>query len=254
MDYNSFLPMLKRVAVKAGEEILEVYYNEELKVLQKEDNSPVTQADLRAHNVIVEELRQTEIPILSEEGQVIPYNNRKNWTHLWIVDPLDGTKEFIKRNDEFTVNIALIKEGKPILGVVYVPVSRVLYYGGPNIGAYKKENGQSPIPLKLNPNASGPTRIAVSRSHINKKTKAYIAKYPNAISIPVGSSLKFMLLAENKIDIYPRFSPCMEWDSAAAHAVLRGLDIEVISLEDQQPLHYNKKNLYNPYFIVKHNE
>lgn len=252
IDYSQLVSLLKETALKAGAEIMKIYNSEDFDIDYKDDNSPITRADIAAHKVIAQELKSTPYPVLSEEGKSIPYEVRKNWKTLWIVDPIDGTKEFIKRNGEFTVNIALVHQNKPILGVIYAPVLKKLYYGGLEVGSFLEENGQKPIKLENDKKLQSPIRVAVSRSHLNKKTQEFLQSLVEEIeTVRVGSSLKFMLLAENKVDIYPRFSPCMEWDSAAAHAILRGLNIEVLSTQDEQPLSYNKKNLYNPYFLVR---
>lgn len=251
-DYASLLPLLKETALAAGERILQIYHSNNFDIETKSDDTPVTRADFAAHEIIFKNLKNTDFPILSEEGKSIPYRERKNWETLWIVDPIDGTKEFIKKNDEFTVNIALVHQNKPVLGVVYAPALGKLYYGGVAIGAYLKKENQSPEKLEILDQVSAPIKIATSRSHLNQKTKDFIESFKvETKTIPVGSSLKFMLLAENKIDIYPRFGPCMEWDTAAAHAILRGMEIEVNSMENQKPLCYNKESLYNPQFIVK---
>src|SRR5690625_677977 len=254
-NYSSLLLLLKETALEAGEKILEIYNSNNFEIETKSDATPVTRADLAAHEVIFENLKNTDFPILSEEGKTIPYQERKNWETLWVVDPIDGTKEFIKKNDEFTVNIALIRQNQPVLGVVYAPALEKLYFGGVPIGAYLHTQNQSPQRLEIIERVAAPIRIATSRSHLNKKTKEFIESFEEETrTIAVGSSLKFMLLAENKIDLYPRFGPCMEWDTAAAHAVLKGLNVEIISMEDQRPLRYNKEDLYNPHFIVEKTE
>src|SRR5690625_1288446 len=254
-DYSTFLPLLKKTAFQAGEKILQIYHSEDFNIEKKEDESPITRADIIAHQIIFDNLKTTPFPILSEEGREIPFEERKNWETLWVVDPIDGTKEFIKKNDEFTVNIALIHQNQPVLGVVYAPALEKLYFGGVPLGAYLQKQNQSPQRLEIIERVAAPIRIATSRSHLNKKTKEFIESFEEETrTIAVGSSLKFMLLAENKIDLYPRFGPCMEWDTAAAHAVLKGLNVEIISMEDQRPLRYNKEDLYNPHFIVEKTE
>ncbi|MDT0294661.1 3'(2'),5'-bisphosphate nucleotidase CysQ [Mesonia ostreae] len=251
MEIKQFVPLIIDAARDAGIKILEVYNSEDFGVEEKGDHSPLTKADQWAHQTIVEKLKESGLPILSEEGAKIPYGERKGWEYFWMVDPLDGTKEFIKKNGEFTVNIALIYKQKPILGVVYAPVLDQLYYGGEGIGAFKSENMDPQVELKLIKHDKGPTRIVASRSHLNEETKEYIAQFKEAETVSMGSSLKFMLIADSDADIYPRFAPTMEWDTAAAHAVLRGLDVEVINMEDDLPLRYNKENLLNPYFKVE---
>jgi len=251
MEIKKYIPLIIDAARDAGIKILEVYNSEDFGVEEKGDHSPLTKADQLAHETIVEKLKETELPILSEEGAKIPYEERKEWEYFWMVDPLDGTKEFIKKNGEFTVNIALIHNQKPILGVVYAPVLDKLYFGGEGIGAFKSENMDPQVELKIIENENGAKRIVASRSHLNEETKKYIEQYKDAETVSMGSSLKFMLIADSEADIYPRFAPTMEWDTAAANAVLRGLNIEVINMEDNKPLRYNKENLLNPNFLVK---
>ncbi|MEQ9208852.1 MAG: 3'(2'),5'-bisphosphate nucleotidase CysQ, partial [Pseudomonadales bacterium] len=207
--------------------------------------------------------------ILSEEGKDIPYEERKNWKRFWMVDPLDGTKEFIKRNDEFTVNIALIENQQPILGVLAVPVTGVVYYAAKGLGAFKKVDGhQSPVtgnshqlatgnrlPAEAKAKAGQPvTKVVASRSHMNDETKDFIEKLGNTEVVSAGSSLKFMLIADGKADIYPRFGPTMEWDTAAAHGILLELGYSVHKTDSSDELTYNKPNLLNPYFIAGSNQ
>jgi 3'(2'), 5'-bisphosphate nucleotidase len=248
-EIPAFAGILKKAALEAGNAILEIYNSDSFDETAKDDNSPLTKADTAAHKIIVRHLKETGLPILSEEGRDIPYGERKNWEYFWMVDPLDGTKEFIKKNGEFTVNIALIHNGKPILGVVYAPVLDKMYSGGEGMGAFLSVN-ESEEELKPGKNGSEVVRVVASRSHLNEDTANYIAQFDQAETVSMGSSLKFMLIAENKADVYPRFAPTMEWDTAAAHAVLKGLDIEVMNNEDGKPLRYNKENLLNPYFLV----
>jgi 3'(2'), 5'-bisphosphate nucleotidase len=250
-DLKQYVTLIIDASRDAGIEILEIYNKDVIDVEEKENHTPLTKADTNAHQIIKERLKETEIPVLSEEGAKIPYSDRKNWETFWMVDPLDGTKEFIKKNGEFTVNIALIHKNKPILGALYAPVLDELYFGGPEIGAFNAENMDPQHKMELIKNESGKTIIVASRSHLNDETKAFIDQYDNAEIVSMGSSLKFMLVADSQADIYPRFAPTMEWDTAAAHAILRGLDLEVMSMEDDKPLRYNKEDLHNPHFIVK---
>ncbi|PZD79114.1 3'(2'),5'-bisphosphate nucleotidase CysQ [Mesonia sp. K7] len=250
MNTEKYIQLIIKAAHQAGEKILEVYHSADFGVETKGDDSPLTKADQMAHEAIMSYLSQTEFPILSEEGKNIAYAERKNWEYFWMVDPLDGTKEFIKKNGEFTVNIALIHHSKPVLGVVYAPVLGKTYVGGTDISSFMINETGEKSTLKLSENTSN-KRIVASRSHLNDETKNFIDQYPNAEIVSMGSSLKFMLIAEGKADIYPRFAPTMEWDTAAAHAVLRGLNVEVINQEDKLPLRYNKENLLNPYFLVE---
>lgn len=249
MNPEKYVQLIIEAAHKAGEKILEVYNSADFGVETKGDESPLTKADKMAHDAIMAYLSKTEIPVLSEEGKDIVYAERKNWDYFWMVDPLDGTKEFIKKNGEFTVNIALIHKERPVLGVVYAPVLNKTYVGGENINSFMLDEHQQNTSLQLE-KKEGNKRIVASRSHLNDDTKNFIEQFPNAETLSMGSSLKFMLIAEGRADIYPRFAPTMEWDTAAAHAVLRGLDIEVINHDDGFPLRYNKENLLNPYFLV----
>ncbi len=243
------------LAKRAGDEILE-FYNKEIEVSQKEDSSPLTKADMAAHHVIVDGLKELtpEIPIISEESGVPDYSVRKSWNKLWLVDPLDGTKEFIKKNGEFTVNIALIENGKPTLGVVYVPVKGITYYGEKESGSFKQLKDNSFIKLETPEfKKTGRARIVVSRSHGDGTTVEKLERIGITVieEVPSGSSIKFCLVAEGKADIYPRLGPTMEWDTAAADAVYR---YSTASGEKYSPLIYNKENLLNPYFVIGSNE
>jgi 3'(2'), 5'-bisphosphate nucleotidase len=239
-------------AESANIEILEVYRSNDFQAEAKGDNSPLTLADKKAHHIISEILAPTNLPVLSEEGKSIPYSERRDWEYFWMVDPLDGTKEFLKRNDEFTVNIALIYKGVPIFGVVSVPVSGDTYYGSKDGGAFLKRNSVI-IPLKKRPSidlsASG-LRVVASRSHMSEETQSFVDKLKDPVLVSKGSSLKFALLAEGKADIYPRFGPTMEWDTAAAHAIVNAVGLKVIGAGTTEELVYNKENLLNPFFLV----
>ncbi|MBM78566.1 MAG: 3'(2'),5'-bisphosphate nucleotidase [Crocinitomicaceae bacterium] len=234
-----------------GEEIMKIYA-QEFEVFNKEDNSPLTIADQNANKVIEKLLKETNIPILSEEGKHADYNERKNWKQLWIVDPLDGTKEFVKRNGEFTVNIALVENGVPIMGVIYVPVKNWLYYGYSN-GAFKTVDGKTEeLPIKT-------TRTSMvvvgSRSHPSVETAQYFdelkKKHGQIEIVSMGSSLKICLVAEGKADIYPRFAPTMEWDTAAGHAIVNYAGKTLLDVGTSQEMIYNRKQLRNNWFIVK---
>ena len=254
---ESLLAVAKEAALSAGKEILAIYNTDDFDVDFKSDESPLTKADKKGHEVIVSFLEKTNLPILSEEGTSIPFAERKNWKQYWCVDPLDGTKEFIKRNGEFTVNIALIENGVPILGVVYVPVLGKLFYGLKDQGAWLEMDAtKSTLDLKTTPSdlaevkKQDALRIVASRSHLSKETQDFIDELSNPSTVSMGSSLKFLVLAEGKADIYPRFAPTMEWDTAAAHGVLLGLGYQVFQHPHMQPLVYNKENLLNPHFIA----
>ncbi|MDN3510703.1 MAG: 3'(2'),5'-bisphosphate nucleotidase CysQ [Candidatus Jettenia sp.] len=274
-------------AKEAGDAILEVY-NSNFSVEKKEDNSPLTIADKRSHEIIAKHVSQLTNQkayitghILSEEGKDIPYEERKNWEYFWLIDPLDGTKEFIKRNGEFTVNIALIHNGKPVLGIIYAPVLKVFYFAAEDIGAYKlsdyddvahgqkinianresieilkKISQKLPI-IKGSPsftNNTLPITIVASRSHLSKETEDYIhavkQEYGEMELVTIGSSLKFCLIAEGKANIYPRFGPTMEWDTAAGQAIVEGAGGKVMEFQTDMSLNYNKESLVNPWFIV----
>lgn len=256
-----------KASIDAGKAILEVYRSDNFEVELKSDNSPLTLADRKAHNIIVDYLEKTNIPILSEEGRDIPYEERKNWNQFWLVDPLDGTKEFVKRNGEFTVNIALIENGKPVMGVIYVPVTDVLYFGSIEDGAYRIEKAssftteaeilQSARTLPID-RSDGTFKVVASRSHMSKETEDYVEKlrqkYENLEIVSKGSSLKLCLVAEGNADIYPRFGLTSEWDTGAGHAIVLASGGKVVLADDEsKELMYNKENILNPYFIVKGN-
>ncbi len=248
-ELSELLGIAKEASLRAGDKILEIYNSDDFSIELKGDNSPLTRADKAAHEVIMSFLEPTEIPVLSEEGRDIPYEERKNWEYLWVVDPLDGTKEFIKRNGEFTVNIALVHNGSPVLGVVYAPVLDKLYAGVDGLGG-TLTIGDSISELQnreaLDLSRPG-LRVVASRSHLNDDTQAFLDQLISPEIVSMGSSLKFMVIAEGLADVYPRFAPTMEWDTAAAHAVLRAIGGKVVR-QDGTSLEYNKGNLLNPYF------
>ena len=251
-----------KAALNAGVEILKVY-DTDFNVEIKGDDSPLTLADKKANDVINSYLLPTKIPIISEENKQLPYAERKNWSQCWIVDPLDGTKEFIKRNGEFTVNIALVEMGTPILGVIYVPVTKTLYFTADQNTSkkivldtidispeeiYKQASTISPKPI------NGLVQIVGSRSHLNEDTEKFIAEVEkdNKVEIvSMGSSLKFCMVAEGLAHMYPRYAPTMEWDTAAGHAICNAAGVEVIDRTTNAPMQYNKENLLNNHFLVK---
>ena len=236
---------------QAGSAIMEVYKTDfDIKI--KDDNSPVTAADTKANAIVSEGLKEInpEIPILSEEGRDIPFEERSKWETFWLVDPLDGTKEFIKKNDEFTVNIALLKKNQPVFGVVYAPALDILYWGCQDKGAFKSIGGNSHKPVAVNSQLSDPVQIAGSRSHPSIKMNAFTSQFKKYDLHPMGSSLKICTVSDGTVHFYPRLGPTMEWDTAAAHAVLRGADGEIIKYGTYEPLEYNKRNLLNPEFIA----
>ncbi len=252
--YSKELDTAIEAAILAGNKIMEVYNSsKEIDFEKKSDDSPLTIADRKSHNTIMEILNKTNINIISEESKGVEYNDRKNWEVYWLVDPLDGTKEFIKKNGEFTVNIALIKNNKPLLGIVFCPTINTLYYNDEENNVFKKINGEVTQLNKrnsVNENEEG-LRVVVSRSHMSEETSEYVSKLLNPKLISCGSSLKFLYIADDKADIYPRFGPTMEWDTGAAHSILNALGIQVVNLETGRELTYNKENLLNPHFIIK---
>ena len=259
---KAYLQTAIRAAIDGGKAIMKVYATD-FDVEIKGDNSPLTIADQNANAVINTYLLKTDIPIISEENKQTNYSERKNWDRCWIVDPLDGTKEFIKRNGEFTVNIALVKDGNPFLGVIYVPVSKTLYFTAEDgTTSYKLvlEDEDASVAYIFN-NASvitpasptEPVKVVGSRSHLNDDTRNFISEIEKKKKVEIvskGSSLKFCLVAEGNAHVYPRFAPTMEWDTAAGHAICTAAGVQVIDQNTQQPLQYNKENLLNPYFLV----
>jgi 3'(2'), 5'-bisphosphate nucleotidase len=272
IQYDKLILTTILAARRAGEAILEVY-NSDFTVEHKDDKSPLTLADKRSHEIIEKVLEQTvtvnnsTVPILSEEGKETPYDEREKWEYFWLVDPLDGTKEFVKRNGEFTVNIALIHKHKPVLGIIYIPVKDVFYFAAINVGTYKLENSgiltddlsieelidkSQRLPLVSN-NKTTLTVIG-SRSHTSEEFTEFVRrlneKHENVEFISSGSSLKLCLVAEGKADVYPRFGPTMEWDTAAGQAIVEQTKGTVMEAGTNEPLTYNKNNLLNPFFIA----
>jgi len=263
MEINRNLALAIEASLKAGSVIMDVY-DTAFGVELKDDKSPLTEADRRSNDVINTYLKKTPFPIISEENKQIDYNERKFWNTCWIVDPVDGTKEFIKRNGEFTVNIALVKKGHPILGVIYVPATKALYFSEVSSQkAYKANLSSHDTSLEkikqcsigLKPKTrTDHLQVVGSRSHMSQETLDFIedlkqdGKEVGIVS--KGSSLKFCLVAEGQADVYPRFAPTMEWDTAAGQAICNAVGINVISKETNGSLQYNKENLLNPWFIV----
>ena len=251
LDYNKLCNSILSISKKAGKEILKIYDTEDLGVTYKDDRTPLTLAD-KASNTVIEKSLKTltpNIPILSEEGENTDYRERKKWDMFWLIDPLDGTKEFIKRNGEFTVNIALICDGKPILGVVYAPVLDTTWYGIINKGSYKVLNNESPVKINvIKPDNT--IKVVTSRSHANNpKLAKFLNDYPNHELVKMGSSIKICLVADGTAHMYPRLGPTMEWDTAAAHAVVKYAGGNIYDLNNNE-LIYNKSNLLNPEFLV----
>jgi len=255
------LNAVNEIAIAAGSEILDVYNSEQaIEVSTKQDDSPLTDADRRAHLLIVDRLSSLtpNIPLLSEESNAIDYSLRKSWQRYWLIDPLDGTKEFINRNGEFTVNIALIENGQSVAGVVHVPVTGISYFGGIGIGAWKQNINQLDNEVQLIVSQAmqenSGVRIVASRRHLGEQLDALVEKLENhfgkATLLSMGSSLKMCLLAEGSADIYPRMAPTCEWDTAAAHGILCAAGGEIVDLQFR-PLRYNSKpELLNPFFIA----
>jgi 3'(2'), 5'-bisphosphate nucleotidase len=253
MSYHpqDLIEPVREIARQAGRRILDIY-DSGYTVKQKDDQSPLTDADLAAHQTIVEGLAKLtpEWPILSEESSNIPFSERSGWSQYWLVDPLDGTREFISRNGEFTVNIALIQGHEAVLGVVHVPVQDTDYYGEISLGAFVQRPGQTPQSIHVRAFTSGPVRVVGSRSHRGNSLDTYLANLGEHELVSMGSSLKICLVAEGQADVYPRLGPTSEWDTAAAHAVVTSAGGQVVNL-DGDPLRYNTKDAYlNPFFIV----
>ncbi|WP_438964237.1 3'(2'),5'-bisphosphate nucleotidase CysQ [Winogradskyella sp.] len=252
-----------KASLSAGNAIMEVY-NSVIEVEFKDDKSPLTEADKRANDIINSYLKPTNIPIISEENKQIDFEERKSWETCWIVDPVDGTKEFIKRNGEFTVNIAMVNEGLPEFGVIYVPATKTIYFAEvKEKKAFKstiKSHNASIDDVISNSKLIKPKKqsntieVVGSRSHMSQETMDFVEDLKSSGKeveiVSKGSSLKFCIVAEGNADIYPRFAPTMEWDTAAGHAICNAVGLEVISKETNKPLLYNKKNLLNPWFIV----
>ncbi len=276
MGYAPYILKAIQASVEAGHAILDVYHSD-FSVEYKTDTSPLTLADRQSHELIVNHLSEFNIPILSEEGRDTPYQVRKTWDQLWVVDPLDGTKEFVKRNGEFTVNIALIENNMPVLGVIFIPDKETLYFAANGAGAYKLEkklpsevidpdisnNEKDALlarivdqaeQLPLSRSALPLYTIVGSRSHQTPELQAYVEEkrreFGKVDFIAAGSSLKFCVVAEGRANIYPRLGPTMEWDTAAGQAIVENAGAKVVRFDNQQPLTYNKEDLYNPWFIV----
>lgn len=242
------------IARKAGDAIMEIY-DKDFTVAYKDDSSPLTEADTRANEIICQALieKYPDLPILSEENKEVPFEERKRWEYFWLVDPIDGTKEFIKKNGEFTVNIALIHHDTPVLGVVYAPALGDIYYAKKGAGAYKNEQK---LPLYTNTSPRKRIKVVASKSHLSKETQAFIDSLDSEHieQVSKGSSLKLCMVATGEADIYPRLAPTMEWDTGAAHAIVLESEKVVLQYEISQALVYNKETLINPWFVVKENK
>lgn len=265
-ELTDYIPLVTEASLKAGKAILKIY-STTFEVEKKDDSSPLTEADKRSHEIISGYLSGTGIPVLSEEGHHTPYSERRKWNTLWIVDPLDGTKEFVRRNGEFTVNIALVQKKRPVLGIIYAPVLDILYFAVHNKGAYKlgsthkimnhipewEELSRQSVKLPLDKRPREFTVVG-SRSHLNKETEQFIEnlriQHGNIEISSRGSSLKFCMIAEGIARVYPRFAPTSEWDTAAGHIIAEESGGRVLQQDLEHPLIYNKENILNPGFVV----
>jgi len=241
------------IAEEAGDAVMKIY-ERNFTIEYKDDKSPLTEADLKSNEIICNALATLYplIPILSEENKNASYGNRKDWDYFWLIDPIDGTKEFIKKTGEFTVNIALIYQDKPVLGVVYAPVLEDMYYAKKDMGAYKNDIR---LPIKKNTEPDKELNVVASISHLSEETQTFIDELASNTEklnlVSKGSSLKLCMVAEGTADIYPRLAPTMEWDTGAAHAIVIESGKQVVQYENDRPLVYNKENLLNPWFVVK---
>lgn len=248
---QKLLEQITEISRLAGHAIMDIY-RQGIEVTHKDDDSPLTQADLASHAIILQMLRDLtpKVPCLSEEAADIDFATRSSWPEYWLIDPLDGTKEFIKRNGEFTVNIALIRDHEPVLGVVHIPVSTETFYGGQGLGAWRIDDQGEVSAIQVRKPSADPLVVVGSRSHANPQLEDYLHQLGEHELISMGSSLKFCVVAEGKADFYPRLGPTSEWDTAAAHAVVLAAGGKVVQL-DGQPLRYNlKESLLNPEFLV----
>jgi 3'(2'), 5'-bisphosphate nucleotidase len=260
---KDLLEIAIEAALDSGKAIMQIYESDDFGVDMKGDNSPLTKADIASHNMIMSYLERTGIPVLSEEGKDIPFEDRKGWKQLWIVDPIDGTKEFIKRNGEFTVNIALIQDQVPVLGVVFTPALNELYFATQEIGSFKVNTSDTGVLEELFHEAnrlpiSTSRRIytvVASRSHMSEETEDFIKelqiKHGEVATISKGSSLKLCMVAEGLADFYPRFAPTMEWDTAAGQAICIHAGFDVVDWETQSTMKYNREVLLNNWFLVR---
>ena len=261
MNFSINMILALKAIFDASIVVLKTYKSGNYNINVKKDNSPVTEADKESNKIIYNILEKSNFPVLSEESKEIKYSDRKNWNKFWMIDPIDGTKEFINRNGEFTINIALIEENKPILGVVFAPVLGTLYIAEKNFGTYMFTNVRSINDLKKGniKNLSESTSpkiytLVISKSHIDAETEKFVMKkkkeYETVEIINMGSSLKICKVAEGIASCYPRFGKTMEWDTAAAHAVVKFAGGNIYDKETHKEISYNKQNLFNPFFIV----
>ena len=252
MHYSSILPDVIKIADEASEKVLHIYQSD-FKVNYKEDHSPITAADIASHDMIVKGLRQIsrDIPILSEEGAEIPWEERKKWRRFWLIDPIDGTKDFTQRTGEFTVNIAMIEDGEPVMGVVTAPALKEAFWGIKGEGAHMRDRTGRVHRIRV-AEPKDTLRVVASKNHLNDETRAFIETLGAHETVQAGSSLKFCRIAEGHADIYPRMGPTSEWDTAAAHTVLLAAG-GMVQTPEGQPLVYGKENILNPNFIAAGN-
>ena len=245
------LGAVMEIAGRAAARILEIYDRVDPEVTYKRDDSPLTLADLESHRILAAGLRDfsPEIPVLSEEGAGAPFERRRGWRRFWLVDPLDGTKEFIRRNGEFTVNVALVEDGAPVLGVVHAPTLGRTFTGAAGLGAWRRDGDGAARPITASGSAAGTLVVAASRSHPGPHLQVFLDRLPDHRLVSMGSSLKLCLVAEGRADLYPRLGPTMEWDTAAAHAVVAAAGGRVVDFAGAS-LRYNKEDLHNPHFLV----
>ena len=245
------LEQIVNIAKEAGKAIMKIY-KKDFTIEYKDDKSPLTEADLKANEIICSTLEKLypNIPIMSEENKQADYEVRKNWEYYWCIDPIDGTKEFIKKNDEFTVNIALIHKDTPVLGVVFAPAIDEMYKAKKGEGAYKNDQK---LPLQINQHPEEKLHVVASKSHLSQETQEFInnLQTKEIEQVSKGSSLKLCMVATGEADIYPRLAPTMEWDTAAADVIVREAGKMSYNQKNNEPMIYNKENLLNPYFIVK---
>jgi 3'(2'), 5'-bisphosphate nucleotidase len=256
-DLSHLMKIAKYAALEAGKVVMEVYESGEFATEIKPGETPLTRADRASHEVITKHLYKTNLPVLSEEGILIDFRERTTWEYFWLIDPLDGTKEFIHKNGEFTINIALVQQNRPVAGVIYAPCLDSLYMGSDETGVTKSKNGEqykfAPLTVRRRFNdllIKEHVSVVASRSHLSDETKDFINQFHHVTLTSMGSSLKFMLLLENQADIYPRLGQTMEWDTAAAHAILNASNRGVYNMDLKSELCYNKQELTNPFFIA----
>lgn len=250
---ESYLESIISASRDAGDAIMKIYDQDDRGIETKGDDSPLTRADLAANKILCDILEDIapEIPIISEENKNLTYMDRAGWEYCWIVDPLDGTKEFIKKNGEFTTNVALVHRGEPVLGVIFAPALDEMYWASEGNGAFMELDGEVTEMVVADYLSSDKhLKLVCSRSHLNEDTQAVVDQYDEPELVASGSSLKFMMIAKGEAHVYPRMAPTMEWDTCAAQAILQEAGGHVIEAETGEPMHYNKENLLNPYFIA----